>query len=433
MALLYAGSMNGPYAADHPFIDFDPLGLTLYPAIARGGINGQDAFLHNWGFFDEGVPSSKATAWHGIRRYQHPAASSVMNTIRPEYPVQIRDANCDWGLQGTLIGGLSISDESQLLNPAGACEMPLLVFRDKAQGDQIGVWLLVDTDPNTPVFNNASIRWRLEVRRGATVLFTSANILPYRFGSAESGLNDLPAGFEGRRYMQDLVKHHGWLFVEFKAVIHPTTGSYELRVDGQVLNADAGPLNTAEQGTAGGDQLKWSIGGNTAGLKIGLWVDDVYLCDNTTAENNNFLGRIQVHEKAVSGQGNASQWTPDSGAASHDTYVSYISDVNDAAWLESNTPGDDELFTYSNMPRNMEETLLALRIVLRGALSVGGDRDISPTFRTGGTTYVEPSIFKVTGPSFISIPFNLVQNPATLAPWTKSAINGQELGFRLIA
>lgn len=441
MALLYAGSSDGPHtpsgsSLQNPFVNHDPLNLNLFNL---GTQNSSMDFAHNWGLWNEGAGTDLSLPSTGTRWHTN-ANAATYNTYRPQTPTWLRDEQCTWGLQNTLIGGIAICDRSHVqANGSTLGEAPVIGFRDKATGDQIIVWLLTDPDPASNVYQNVVHRWRLEVRVGATVLFTSGNILPYAPGSAEAGLDDLPPGFMGNRYMGTTggVYAAGFLFVEFKAVIHPTTGSFELRVDGVPIAVDAGPINTAEQGTAGGDQLMWSNGGlattSGAGQRVLIRTDDMYFCDNTTALHNDFLGRVQVHEKTVNGQGTTSAWTPSSGSSNHNTYVGHLGTLVDTTWLESSNPTDDELFTYSDLPRNMKESLLSLRIQLRGRLSTGGDRDISPTYRTGGTTYVEPTFLRVTGPVIATTNFDLVQNPATVAPWTKSDINGQELGFRLIA
>lgn len=438
MSLLFATSMEGPWGSEHPLIDFDPdaQGYTDFSAPTAD----QQEEFHNWGLWNEDTLTDLADAWVGRTRYKTPGG--VLDTVGVQFPITIRSSKVTWGLKNTLIAGIAFSDRDIAFasNTLNLRQMRLLSFWDDAQGEQISVWLLVEEEAATSS-TGYMFSAKLEVRRGATVLFTSGNILPHGIGSAEFGLDDIPANFQLMSYYTQLDGYtygNAWHFVEFKAVIDPVAGSYELRLNGTVLSQDVGPINTAEQGTAGADNLRWAAGMTTAtaagNTRTSVWIQEVYLCDNVgAAPLNDFLGRIQVHEKYANGQGFSSEWLPSSGAALHNTYVTHLHSVNDTTWLESSTPGDTELFTYSNLPRNMQDNLLAVMVVLRGALSVGGDRDVSPVYRTGAANYVHPDFMRVTGPVYESEYFFWDVNPNTLAGWTRADIEGQELGFTLIA
>ena len=432
MALLFFDGMNAPLrhnlSPEHEFIDPDPLSRRT------AAIGEQRTTQSNgWNNWEETGQATANNVMGSLGNYNEQLNAAPAGAT----PMTLRPSTVDWGLKNTLIAGIALStfgnQASSFINIV--TEFIVLEFYDDAQGSQLSLHCLIDEDPLglAPNGTTQPLRYRLELRRGATVLYTSpTGILPYRIGSAEAGMDDIPFP-EMRTYYPRLITYGiDWLYIELKATIDPVAGSWEIRVDGNTLASDAGPTNTANQGTAGADNLRWqSLPDNVGTTRIGI--DDVYLCDNVGAANNDFLGRISVVEKYMNAEGFASDWAESAGMNSHDTYVTSLNSVDDSQWLESSNPTDLELFTYVNLPRGIRDNFLCLKYTLRGALTVGGDRDVSPVYRTGGVNYVDPAFLRVTGAAFESKQFLQETNPATLAAWTRADIEGQELGFQLIA
>ena len=108
-----------------------------------------------------------------------------------------------------------------------------------------------------------------------------------------------------------------WYYIEFRATIHPSTGSYETRIDG-VTDAGAtdssGSANTAEQGTAGADRVHFDFAGQNSDPFE--W-DDIYILDDTGgAPQNTWLGAsVVVGLQPEDGDGDTADWNLADGAS----------------------------------------------------------------------------------------------------------------------
>ena len=75
-----------------------------------------------------------------------------------------------------------------------------------------------------------------------------------------------------------------WHYFEFKVTIDPVNGAWEFRHNTSVVGSDAGPVNTADEGTAGADIAEWVWRNSNS-----EW-DDIYILDDQGSINNDFLG-----------------------------------------------------------------------------------------------------------------------------------------------
>jgi len=123
-------------------------------------------------------------------------------------------------------------------------------------------------------------------------------------------------------------------YVELKVVVHPSTGSATLRVDGtSVLTVPT--ANTAAGGSAGWDQVR--IGGNSFAIAYPS-LDDYYVLDGSgSAPLNDFLGNVRVDAGYPTGAGATTGWTPSAGA-------------NYACVDEATPNGDTDYVTASSSP-----------------------------------------------------------------------------------
>lgn len=102
-----------------------------------------------------------------------------------------------------------------------------------------------------------------------------------------------------------------WCYLEFKATIHATTGTVEVKKDGVVVASFSG--QTKNGGTnASVDAIRLDASTNNTG--IDLYVDDLYVLNTSGSKNNDYLGDIRVVTTLPSGAGASTQWTPLSGS-----------------------------------------------------------------------------------------------------------------------
>jgi hypothetical protein len=85
---------------------------------------------------------------------------------------------------------------------------------------------------------------------------------------------------------------NAWNFLEVKVRFHATLGSIEVRANGEtILNLTN--INTLDSANAYANKVRLGFTGSASGTYDVLW-DDLYICDTTGTENNNFLGEIRI-------------------------------------------------------------------------------------------------------------------------------------------
>lgn len=211
-----------------------------------------------------------------------------------------------------------------------------------------------------------------------------------------------------------------WSFLEFKATIHPSAGSVEVKLNGVTVLSATG-INTRNSS-------------NSYATEILFWqayIDDLYVLDTTgSAPYNDFLGDIRVRTLYPSGAGSSTQWTPLSS-----TNVSNIDDQgtadSDTSYNSSDTAAQQDLFAVDNLP-DTSGTVLAVQARWKARKDDGGTREVKTLVKAGGTTDSGPT--EALGMSYVSYLGDiLTENPDTAAEWAISEVNAVELGYELVS
>jgi hypothetical protein len=95
-----------------------------------------------------------------------------------------------------------------------------------------------------------------------------------------------------------------WFYLEFKSTIHNSTGSYEVKVNGNTIGSGSG-VDTQATGNAYINLIQWSMFGIGASTH---WIDDVYIFDDSGSFCNDFVGDVHVEAKFPTGVGYITQW-----------------------------------------------------------------------------------------------------------------------------
>ena len=210
-----------------------------------------------------------------------------------------------------------------------------------------------------------------------------------------------------------------WYYIELKATIHGSAGSYEVRVNRQTVLSATG-VNT--QNTANASANEVGFGGDGTS-----WGDDFYICDATGTRNNDFLGDVEVVTLMPAGAGNYAQWTPLSGANWEN--VDEIPQDGDTSYNYSATAGQKDTFgaqTYS-----ATGTPLGLQVNLIHRKDDAGSRTIRTLLRSGGADYSGTSESVLDSYSHA---FDVWEtDPADSADWTDTKINAAEYGYEMVS
>ncbi|MDE3016307.1 MAG: hypothetical protein KGI29_05215, partial [Pseudomonadota bacterium] len=127
-----------------------------------------------------------------------------------------------------------------------------------------------------------------------------------------------------------------WQYIEVYGVIAATGGAVTVRVNETVVLSVVS-ADTSYRGSTGVDQISFSYN---------VVVDDFYICDNSGASLNNFLGNTRVPAQFPNGAGSSTQWTP-TGSASFNWQLASNPYMDDSSYVSCGTPGDIDLYTLS--------------------------------------------------------------------------------------
>lgn len=215
-------------------------------------------------------------------------------------------------------------------------------------------------------------------------------------------------------------------YIEWKFTIADSiaANSCVVRVNGaEVINVTAGQdTKNATDSTV--NQLRV---GNTNGLGsvilAGLVIDDMYVCDQAGAKNNDFLGDVRIDTIFPTSDGANSDWTPSSGSA----HYALVDDAtpNTTDYVESGTSGQRDTFGFGNIAHT-PSAIFGTQICIAAHKDDAGARSLKAVTRPAATDY-----------SGVDQPIGTTQfyyseiretDPETAAAWTKSGLNATEFG-----
>lgn len=222
-----------------------------------------------------------------------------------------------------------------------------------------------------------------------------------------------------------------WYYVEIKATIHDSTGSYEVHVDESVFGGlSASGVDTRNGGTGQWDRV--SIIGATGTTDHDF--DDFYVCDGSGSANNDFLGDSKVQtllpQTDATAAGSNADFTPSTGS-DHGALVDEASPNGDTDYNSSSNAGDIDTYNYPSM--SLTGTIRGVQVVPYAEKTDAGARTVSVVARVGGTDYVHSTAFALTtsykhyaGPAQI-----FEENPNSSSAWLAADVNGAEFGLEV--
>jgi hypothetical protein len=237
-------------------------------------------------------------------------------------------------------------------------------------------------------------------------------------------------------------------YFEFKVVVRTgTNGSFSLRYhthkDGTGFStatwsaANTG-INTANQGTDGADRLtiSWTSGNATNRMAF----TDLYVCDNTGAKNNDFLGVLYMEALDPASNGNELDWVLAGSATTIEDALNEGATVQSVAEddkrITSDTVGDISLVAMSNLSAAiLTTTIVGMQVRLYGQMDTTGSRDVQFFYRktTGTPAQVGTAILDLDSTMLVGEADIQENDPNTATNWVIADINGIELGVELDA
>jgi hypothetical protein len=215
-----------------------------------------------------------------------------------------------------------------------------------------------------------------------------------------------------------------WYYVELKVVLHPTNGSFELRINGKVEASQTGvqTTNPAAQSLGSISRL-----GSYGTFASGFGYDDWYLCDGSGSVNNNFMGDVRLSGSYVNLDGHQGWHTTDNQNA-HSTAIGTLD--GDTSYNYSRTLGDIDTF-FHTQPAGLTSVQGVMINTFRREEGVGGTRQLAMVTRVGNQTNIaDPT---TCSNSYFDDPHTYDVNPVTGDPWTVANWQATQFGYKFIS
>lgn len=223
---------------------------------------------------------------------------------------------------------------------------------------------------------------------------------------------------------------NNWYYIEFKVVIHDTTGSIEVKLDGTTVtwNATVTNIDTRVAGTGIVDKFGFS------GTAVGPYtmVDDLYLVDDAgAAPRNTYLGAVRVETllpqtDAVAAGSNAGL-TPSTGT-DHGALVDDPAPPNTTDYNSSTTVGVKDTYNFPSL--TLTGAVLGVQTSLYVAKSDAGPKSVCAVVRAGGVDYDGATVAPLT--TFQYFGELRAQNPNTSLDWTIADIAALQAGMKIV-
>ncbi len=214
-----------------------------------------------------------------------------------------------------------------------------------------------------------------------------------------------------------------WQFIEVYGVIAATGGAVTVRVNETVVLSLVS-ANTASSTTTvstGVDQLDFGSFGSAT-------VDDFYICDNSGASLNNFLGNTRVPAQTPNGVGSSTQWTP-TGSASFNWQLASNPYMDDSSYVSCSTASDIDLYTLS--PVANAPQIMAVQSIVVARQDDSGQRQVKSVIQSGSTQATGAVVN--TNATYAGHTDIFTTDPNTGSGWTYGAVNALQVGVELVA
>lgn len=218
-----------------------------------------------------------------------------------------------------------------------------------------------------------------------------------------------------------------WYYIEFKATIDSSTGSYEVRLNGTNILSDSG-VNTQATANASANQV--FVGGNPgAPVPVYQQVDDLYVVNTDGSANNDFLGECRIFTNMPTGDsGTNKQWSRSTGTNNY-PLVDEANQNGDTDYVYDSTVGDIDTYTFGAISPTGGIAAVAVNLCARK--DDAGTRQIAEETRQSSTEYTGTTKTLTSSYTFYQ---NIREvDPATALAWTGSGVNAAEMGVKVIA
>lgn len=161
----------------------------------------------------------------------------------------------------------------------------------------------------------------------------------------------------------------------------------------------------------------------TGGVNSTIFIDDIYMTDDTTP-----LGNVRIQTLNPNANGNSSQFVGSDGNSTNNFQLVDETAYNASDYVESSTLNNKDTYGYSDTLA-ATNSILAVAINMVALRTDTDPRSIAPVIRHSGTDYDGSNI--TLGSSATHHQQIHETNPGTSSGWTKSDVDGAEFGVKV--
>lgn len=151
-------------------------------------------------------------------------------------------------------------------------------------------------------------------------------------------------------------RQNAWYFIEYKVFCHNSTGTVDVKVNGESWASFSGIDTRPNNSLDGWDAVRVS---NISNFVAGQLLDDWYICNGMGSVNNDYLGDIVVDHIVPNGD-NSVVWTRSGGTTNYEnidnTPVSV--DWEDTTYVQSGTSTNKDLYDYTNLDASLSSSTI---------------------------------------------------------------------------
>ena len=218
-----------------------------------------------------------------------------------------------------------------------------------------------------------------------------------------------------------------WFYLEFKATIHNSNGSFEVRVNGNNVGSMTG-VDTQASGNAYINIVQWSMFGIGASTH---WLDDMYIFDDSGSTCNDFVGDVHVEAHFPEADGFTNLWIPTPGGVDNYENVDELDHDDDATFVATSGIGYQDSYEFSDLV-TLSGSIYTVQVNCWARKDDVGSRTINAITRPISTVFPSDDAVSISNDYSYSV-FGFEVNPETSGYWTVAEINAAEFGIKMEA
>lgn len=213
-------------------------------------------------------------------------------------------------------------------------------------------------------------------------------------------------------------------YIEAKVLISNTVGTVEVRINGS-STAVLSLTGKDTQNTANAYATQVTLAAGSPSASQETYIDDLYICDTSGSEANNFLGDVRIEYVTTSGAGATTNFTPSAGSNYQCVDDNPANDETD--YVSSSAPGDKDTYAMGNLS-STAGAIVAVCVVSTDRKDDAGTRTHSHRVRLSGTESAGTAFSPTT--SYV-VHQSIFHTKPGGGVWTISDVNSVEAGAEL--